>query len=648
METLYLKIVFPHFHFLRTCFITILIAVLSVVQCDKRLYGTDAGKLLTRALFQNINSDEKASGKYCWYKFLLEESLHDSPLIDWNQVREFSEPLQYFYEITNSSNSANHTYISPTARFKSTCWHIVITVKSPKLKKLNLKIGHATLDHYVFLSSSESVLSLVMSSPSVLNSFARKYGIYLDSILSSVGYLTEPPYYTGQLISQSTLEFRKYVNTYNGRKLRAAYLLEPPNFFEDSDSHLDGLQFRLIMEIARITNHSLAFYADLRTPGFGRRLSNGSWTGLVGEMMSGRADMVTTISPTFERLPFMDPSRSTYILPMVMCLQSPQPHRQWHALIDPLTSSVWVGIFVTFILAIGSFTLKELLFGKATESWKSKCANVILDLQGVFLEQASSLRDPSKFLLILWIIFSYLLGTAYKSNLVSFLTFLKGDPVPESFTELSENPTYFIILHSVGGHELRLLKDSRNPVFRKIGERIVQDRVAFNCLQTAAQSKTVCIGWQAFLVSAMGEDTEEKLKHLFMPKNWGTWIWVGVAFRKGSIFRDVFDRYIEMVRGSHLLNHWKEMCIQNIKMENRKKAEKKRNQMGESLDEQPKSERDDKDRHVLNISDVFLVFVLSGVGILLAFLCFVSELFQSCIILPTIIGRPTSVTRRLT
>lgn len=504
---------------------------------------------LTQALLQNIIVEQEITEKYCFLQVLFEERSQTPLLMDWTLVSQFSQPLQYFLQFTNKNISSFH-YTPPMAKYKSSCWQTVVTIRTLEFSRARIKIGHPAQDHYVFLSARENLLLNVMSSASVLNSFSRKYGIFLESSSSSIGYITEPSYYTGHMITQSSVKIQKVINNYNGRRLRAGYLQIPPFFYSEGD-YFDGLQYNLIVEIAKRTNHSISFYGDLKRPGFGRRMPNGTWTGLVGELIAGRADMATTLGPMLNRKPFVDNARSSYIDPLVMCLKSPQAYRHWHALIDPLKPFVWLCTFLMFVTNMISLLFQVGILSNSRENWGKISIEIFLGIFGIFLEQSTFFmeRRVSRLLLIVWILFAYWIGTAYKSNLVTFLTFSEADKVPESFKELHDDPSYSVILHSAGGLELDLLRKSRNPVLAGIGAKMFLSKDVSTCLKSAITSRTACIGWEPFMTSAMGKDVKGELRSLFISKNWGSYIWSGSAFRKGSIFTDAFSRYVEIARG---------------------------------------------------------------------------------------------------
>lgn len=118
--------------------------------------------------------------------------------------------------------------------------------------------------------------------------------------LKSVGYIVDPPYFTGKMVTQSSLKIPQEINVYNGRTLRVAYLQFSPYLFGSSNSHLDGMQYIHVTELAARANHTVIFYDNLKSPGYGRPMNYGSWTGLIGEIKEGRADMAATLGTTVQ------------------------------------------------------------------------------------------------------------------------------------------------------------------------------------------------------------------------------------------------------------------------------------------------------------------------------------------------------------
>lgn len=585
----------------------------------------NVGKLLTRKLLENFLIEKNITGMHCWIRFLFEESHTDSILIDWSTIANYGVPLKFFYEVTNP-NLTKYIYIPANSKFNSNCWFTVITVKSLNFLSIKTMIGHPTRDHFIFMSKSESLLSNVMSSSYVLNGYSRKYGIFPDAKLNSVGYIVYPPYFTGKVATQSSLKIPQEINIFNGRAMRVAYLQISPYFFGSSNSQLDGMQYILVTVFAARTNQTVIFYDNLKSPGYGRLMNNGAWTGLVGEIVEGRADMAPTLGHNLQRFGILDMAKSSYIEPFVMCLELPKPYRGWHALVDPLTPFVWLCTFFTFILITLIFSVKI----TSQDKCDNKGVQLILSIYGIFMEQSTPVpeKNPSRFLLIIWILFSYWIGTAYKTNLVTFLTFSGTDKIPETFQQLYEDSRYSIMLHSVGGMELNILKESRNPVMQGISSRMTIEKSVLTCLHNAAQSKSACLGWRSYFITAIGQGREDNFKDLFISENWGSFIWAGSVFKKWSILTQPFNRYVEITKAASLWTFWEQRTLQKIKQTNMKVDKDSGSKLEKVAPTTSRFIRENDTNHSLNTSDVLIIFWVAVVGNLLALICFISELIN--------------------
>merc|ERR1719195_609171 len=78
--------------------------------------------------------------------------------------------------------------------------------------------------------------------------------------------------------------------------------------------------------------------------GYGSRRADGSWTGMIGEILEGRADMaIGDMSINFEReqvvdfsMPFLDPGIS------ILYVASPEKSIDFFSFLAPLSTGVWL------------------------------------------------------------------------------------------------------------------------------------------------------------------------------------------------------------------------------------------------------------------------------------------------------------------
>jgi hypothetical protein len=104
----------------------------------------------------------------------------------------------------------------------------------------------------------------------------------------------------GHFLYDVPLFGHKILRTFNGCPIRVSAFDYSPFFIQDINSEKskdtisfnDGLEFRLLNTIAKATNISLTFKPipagdDL----YGRPLQNGSWTGVLGQVLGGTSDV---------------------------------------------------------------------------------------------------------------------------------------------------------------------------------------------------------------------------------------------------------------------------------------------------------------------------------------------------------------------
>lgn len=202
---------------LSIAFNTISPHVVNGTQPSPGFVGEGTAKIVSRALFQAIQVERLVTEKYCLLKLLFEGKFNQgSDLINWGALIHFSEPIEYFYQFANP-NLTHYKYVPINARYLSNCWQTVIIMLKTELPNATKRIRHSHQDHHVFLSNSEIFLSQVMSSTHVLNIFSRKYGIFCEENSNTVGYIVDPPYYKGRMITVTSLQFSKVIDNYNGR-----------------------------------------------------------------------------------------------------------------------------------------------------------------------------------------------------------------------------------------------------------------------------------------------------------------------------------------------------------------------------------------------------------------------------------------------
>lgn len=591
-------------------------------------------EIVTAQLVKNTKLQAEIMGVTCSFKILLDTENVDNEFAlfpVWSLLARQYETVQLFYQFSREKNLKFYYQKAPT-RHISSCWNLVFVVNTIDFMDTLKSVHFEGFDYHIFLSRNFRLLEDVMSSDIVLNSIVLKYGMFLvpTDKTNAVGYLIEPETFTGSFVFSSRVHIQRKVNNLNGRVVKTAFLHVPPYFVKvpGKTDKYDGSQYLLVSEIAKRTNSTLAFYGNMSVLAFGLNLGNGTWTGLIGELKSGRADLSPTMAPTFERWPLMSMTTSGYRESLVVSVKQAIPGRRWHALVDPLTPSVWLSTFLIYFCFATLFIVKIHLFSNESGS----LAKIILLLYGALVDQfcAPPKGASSRALVLIWVIFAYLIGTAYKSNLVTFLTFEDPGTIPKTFKQLDENLRYSIMMHSVGGIETEMMQSSPNPVMQGISKRLLYTNNLLSCLKFAANEESACIAWRGYVVNKIAHNSAlvPKLKMLHVGTQSSANVLGCLGLTKGSIFYETFNRYVGLSQGGNLGDFWKYSFIrrQGINaLEEARKSEEFRRQ-----EEAERRENAAEDSHrKLNAGDLLIVFVVIFGGIFVSLQAFFMEVVNN-------------------
>ncbi|GBM71815.1 hypothetical protein AVEN_260548-1 [Araneus ventricosus] len=190
-------------------------------------------------------------------------------------------------------------------------------------------------------------------------------------------------------------------------------------------------------ELIEILSSALKFSYELVQPkdkGWGNRKDDGNWTGKIGLVQSGEADLgMCKIILTEQRKTAVDYSYPYDTMQMVFANKAPSRIPQLFAYVHPFSAELWLTLLALFL------TIPFL--------WKVmfKCNASIISLFGevfyTILGRAASVR-LTKFhehiLLGTWVVAVSFLSRSYTAVLLSFLTFPLHESVIRDIPRLSE------------------------------------------------------------------------------------------------------------------------------------------------------------------------------------------------------------------
>lgn len=186
-------------------------------------------------------------------------------------------------------------------------------------------------------------------------------------------------------------------------------------------------------DLTRFLANTLKFSFDIKTPSdgqVGKRLANGTWTGLIGMLQRKECDIsIEAIAITEERKEVVSFTFPFYITDAAFMTNKPEIVSKGFAILHPFSIKIWsaiVGIFLFVSLYLYA------MFGNKLSYWR------ILFMMFSILSEKSFKFIPNsisgRLLLLTWIVGSMFLTFSYKAVLLSFLTF----PPTEGISTIGE------------------------------------------------------------------------------------------------------------------------------------------------------------------------------------------------------------------
>ncbi|GFY63306.1 lig_chan-Glu_bd domain-containing protein [Trichonephila inaurata madagascariensis] len=206
---------------------------------------------------------------------------------------------------------------------------------------------------------------------------------------------------------------------------------------------------------------------------YGREIHGGNWTGLIGMVKRGEADLaVGTLGISEDRFRVIDFSFPYTADRLTFAVLKPS---QW------LTTFGFFDVFdfPTWMLLLSSFFLSTVMFFSVLKGTVSYF-EIVYDLFGSLMRQPLIFRNymrEKKFLVGTWLLFSCVMSTVFSGVLLSFLAKPSKAPIIKNFRELSravDRGTHHV--YSLNGTlTVPFFLNSKEPYLRLLGRMIEQN-----------------------------------------------------------------------------------------------------------------------------------------------------------------------------
>ncbi|XP_043242377.1 glutamate receptor 2-like [Amphibalanus amphitrite] len=253
-------------------------------------------------------------------------------------------------------------------------------------------------------------------------------------------------------------------------ELRVAAFHDPPfiwiNSSHDGAVTYEGYLFDVWKTIAQSLNLRYRLVPMLRGGNFGRLDENGTWTGMVGELVYGRADIALSwLSMRKDRsevIDFLDAAAVEEGAGAFYVSKNPDDYlslgvEAFSSLLKPLHVSVWWIVLGAFLLL--SLALRFSIRLSRTEdrqtstemTWTTCLLSVFGSLVGQGWPSVPSSLSGRVITMLTWLLYIIIVNS-YTATMVSYLTVVEFDRPISSLKEFLERPDWKLVVdpgHSV-------------------------------------------------------------------------------------------------------------------------------------------------------------------------------------------------------
>ncbi|XP_075047136.1 glutamate receptor ionotropic, kainate 4 isoform X4 [Mixophyes fleayi] len=357
--------------------------------------------------------------------------------------------------------------------------------------------------------------------------------------------------------------------------LENPYLMLKSNHQElEGNDRYEGFCVDMLKELSKILhfNYKIRLVADGL---YGVPELNGSWTGMVGELISRKADLaVAGLTITAEREKVIDFSKPFMTLGISILYRVHMGRKPgYFSFLDPFSPGVWL------FMLLGYLAVSCVLFLVARLTpyeWYSphpcvqgRCNLLINQYSlgnslwfpvGGFMQQGSTIAPralSTRCVSGVWWAFTLIIISSYTANLAAFLTVQRMDVPIESVDDLADQTTIeYGTIH--GGSSMTFFQNSRYQTYQRMWNYMHSKQPSVFVKSTEEGIARVLNSNYAFLLeSTMNEYYRQRNCNLTQVGGLLDTKGYGIGMPIGSSFRDEFDLAILQLQENNCLEDLK-------------------------------------------------------------------------------------------
>jgi hypothetical protein len=196
-----------------------------------------------------------------------------------------------------------------------------------------------------------------------------------------------------------------------------------------SATYDEGTGIRLLQEIMQKGNMSTLQIGPPGGEHWGNPYGNGSWSGAMGQLISGEADLLAAYS--YYRchiIKGIECSVPYYIDKIRWYVPCATPYPRWMSLTRVFTLSLWLSflaVYIVFALLMCQVAIISNRISQSTENAYTSLVKCLLNFWAVILEQSvpsnPAHRAAIRVVFLVWVLFCLSMTTVYQTYLTTFL-----------------------------------------------------------------------------------------------------------------------------------------------------------------------------------------------------------------------------------
>lgn len=270
------------------------------------------------------------------------------------------------------------------------------------------------------------------------------------------------------------------------------FIIQPKLVTDRNDVNFTkGIEILILKTIANVANFTIVYSLSDKEQDWGYLGRNRSSTGMMRSILDEEVDIgIGALAPMLNRHQYFDTSVPYLFDSTTWCIPHSSPLPKWKSLLIVFQSTTWILLFTSYFFITFAMKLLSLNNQKQTPTYyKSVTSTLLVNFAILLGLTVKTLPKPTKIrlLLILWVLVSLNLNSAYQSSLISVLTQPNYEKQIEEFDELIQKyniglvPPTFKFLGNYGRESL----DKRSWVLCDNVKR---------CLDRTAYDKDLIIG----------------------------------------------------------------------------------------------------------------------------------------------------------